>query len=101
MVGAIALTAQTLEAVPTQQCQDTGEYGNQGSCAEAGGQNVGLGIAGLSDPIGITVADADGEGVGAAEGRRSAVDDGDRQIVNRLFLSPEAISPGENGSCVV
>lgn len=87
--------------VPTQQCQDTGEDRDQGSCTEAGWQDIGLRIAGLGDPIGITVADADGESVGAAEGRRATVHDEDGQIVNRLFLSSEAISPGENGSCVV
>lgn len=90
------LHTRALGPVPTQQSQDAGQDGDQGPGAEAGGQHVGLSVAGLGDPVGVTVAHADGQGVGAAERRRSTVHDEDGQIVNGLFLSPEAIPPGEN-----
>lgn len=99
---AVAAGAPTApNTAPTQQRQDAGEDGDERPGAEAGGQHVGLGVAGLRYPVRVTVTDADGEGVGAAERGRPTVHDEDGQVVHRLLLPPEAGSPGENGGCVV
>ena len=92
---------RALNSAHTQEREDAGEDGDERSGAEAGRQHVGLRVAGLRYAICIAVTDADGEGVGAAEGGGPAVHDEDRQVVNRLLLPPEASPPGENGGCVV
>lgn len=51
-----------------------------GSCAETGRKDVASALRGLGNPVCITVTDADGEGVGAAEWRRPAVHDEDWQV---------------------
>lgn len=85
----------------TQQREHAGQDGDQGARAEPRGQHVGLGVAGLRHAVRVAVTDADGERVGAAERGRAAVHDEDGQVVHRLLLPPEAVSPGQDRGRVV
>lgn len=85
----------------TQENDDAGKDGDQRPRAQAGVQDVGLGIAGEQRAVHVTAAHLDGEGVGATHGRDSTVADHDGQEVQILLLSTEASAPGVHPCGVV
>lgn len=78
----------------TQEDDDAGQDGDQRPRAQAGVQDVGLGVAGQQPPVHVAPAHLDGEGVGAAHGRDATVADHDGQEEQILLLPAEPPAPG-------
>lgn len=87
--------------VPTEQQDDAGQDGDEGAHAEPDGQHVGLHVAGLDDAVAAAAAHADGQGAGAAHGRRAAVADDDGQQVHLLLLPAEPAVLGQDAQGVI
>lgn len=77
-------------SVLTQQNNDTGQYGDQSPGAESGWENVGLHVAGQDGVFAVAGADADGQGVGAAQGGKAVVVYFDGKVVHVLCQPAES-----------
>lgn len=82
----------------TQQDEDAGQDGDEGSSAEAGGQAVGLGVARHDVALVVAAAHADGQRAGAG---LLAVGDEDGQVEDGLVLLRPASAPGQDPRRVV
>ena len=65
----------------TQENDDAGQDGNQRPRAQAGVQDVGLGVAGQQRPVHVAATHLDGEGVGATHGWDATIADHDGKEV--------------------
>lgn len=74
----------------TQQNNDTGQYSYQRPGAEPGWENIGLHVAGEDGVFTVTGADSDGQGVGAAQGRKAVVVYFDGKVVHVLCQAAES-----------
>lgn len=82
------------QSLLTEENDDAGQDGDERPRAQTSIQDVGLGIAGQQGTVHVTPTDLDGEGVGAAHGRDSAIADYNGQEVQILLLPTEASTPG-------
>lgn len=78
----------------TQQDDDAEEDGDQCARAEAGGEQQGLGAAGLHVALAVACAHADGQRARAALNRVIIVWYHHRQEIGAYFMSIESIFPG-------
>lgn len=85
----------------TQENDDAGQDGDERPSAQAGVQDVGLGVAGEQCPVHVAPTDLDAECVGAAHGRDSTIADHDGQEVEILLLPTEPPAPGVHPSGVI
>ena len=85
----------------TQQDEDAGQDGDERPAAQAGGEAVGLGVAGHDVALAVAAAHADGQRAGAGLHRLLAVRDGDGQVEHRLVLVGPAAAPRQDPRRVV
>lgn len=85
----------------TQQDDDAGQDGDERPGAEAGGQDVGLHVAGQDGVFAVTRADPDGQRVDAADRRHAVVVDLDGEVVHVLRQTAEPFAYHVDAGCAV